>query len=228
MALTPERITALPTAEELEEGYYLLIDSPTLGTRKIAVENFIPPKLDLYRWDFTKSLVDEVQGKTATISGNATQGNDGVVISAKDGFLNFLGSDEVTADGKVIEIDLSLNIASIYAQGSWIILGDSSNNDGYYFQQATNVWKMYYSRAQHNSSISWSEESNYNILANGGILKFEVANQKMNVYLNDELVQQFDNFTTVNLYGIIGKAYGQKSAFTMTIRSIRIYENEEV
>lgn len=40
--LTPERITALPTAEELEEGYYVLIDSPTLGTRKIAVENFRP------------------------------------------------------------------------------------------------------------------------------------------------------------------------------------------
>ena len=224
--LTPERITDLPTAEELESGYFVLIDSPTLGTRKIAAENFIPPKLDLYRWDFTKSLVDEVQGKTATLSGSATQGNDGVVISAKDGLLNFLGSDEVTADGKVIEIDLSLNIVSIYSQSSWYILGDSSNNDGYYFQQSTNVWKMYYSRAQHTSSISWSEESNYNILANGGLLKFEVANQTMNVYLNDELVQQFDNFTTVNLYGIIGKAYGQKSAHTMTIRSIRIYENE--
>ena len=188
-----------------------------------------PPEPNyLYKWDFTKSLVDEVQGKTATLSGSATQGNNGVVISAKDGLLNFLGSDEVTADGKVIEIDLSLNIASIYSASSYYILGNSSNNDGFYYQQAGQVWKMYYSRAQHNSIISWSEESNFNILANGGILKFEVTNQTMNVYLNDELVQQFDNFTTVNLYGIIGKAYGQKSAFTMTIRSIKIYENEEV
>ena len=221
-----ERITNLTEADSIEEGYYLLMESPTLGWRKIAAENLAPDK-DLYRWDFTKSLVDEKQGKIAIISGNATQGNDGVIISAGDGLLNFLGNDEVTADGKVIEINLSLNIASIYAQGTWYILGDSSNNDGYYYHQSVNTWKMYYSRAQHNSSISWSEESNFNILANGGILKFEVANQTMNVYLNDELVQKFDNFVTTNLYGIIGKAYGTKSAFTMTIRSIRIYANEE-
>ncbi len=210
-------------------GAIFALDSDTVPTGYQETTPPEPPTPEpdyLYRWDFTKSLVDEVQGKTATISGSATQGNDGVVISAKDGLLNFLGSDEVTADGKVIEIDLSLNIASIYAQGSWTILGDSSNNDGYYYQSGTQTWKMYYSRAQHDSSISWSEESNYNVLANGGILKFEVANQKMNVYLNDELVQQFDNFVTTNLYGIIGKAYSQKSAFTMTIRSIRIYENE--
>lgn len=188
-----------------------------------------PPEPDyLYKWDFTKSLVDEVQGKTATLSGSATQGNGGVIISAKDGLLNFLGTDEVTADGKVIEIDLSLNIASIYSQSSWYILSDSSNNEGYYYHQSVNLWKMYYSRAQHTSSISWSEESNYNVLSNGGILKFEVSNQTMNVYLNDELVQKFDNFVATNLYGIIGKAYNTKSANTMTIRSIKIYENEEV
>ena len=60
-----ERITNLPEADSIEEGYYLLMESPTLGWRKIAVENFIPPEPDyLYKWDFTKSvdpLVDELQ-----------------------------------------------------------------------------------------------------------------------------------------------------------------------
>lgn len=210
-------------------GAIFALDSDTVPTGYQETNPPEPPTPEpdyLYKWDFTKSLVDEKQGKIATLSGSATQGNNGVIISANDGLLNFLGSDEVMADGKVIEIDMSLNIDDIHAQRSWFILGDSSNNDGYYFMRPLNTWKMYYSQDQHDSSISWSEVSNFNILANGGILKFEVANQTMKVYLNDELVQQFDNFTTVNLYGIIGKGSSTKSAYTMTIRSIKIYENE--
>lgn len=51
LMLTPERITDLTEAEELESGYYVLVDSPTLGTRKIAVEKFKPE--EVYFANFT-------------------------------------------------------------------------------------------------------------------------------------------------------------------------------
>ena len=228
--LDKNRITDLEEATELEEGYYIMLDSPTLGTRIFDVNN-LKPDNDLYRWDFTKSLIDEKQGKEATLLGSATRGSEGVTISDKTGVIDFLGNDSVSlANGICIEFnfkEITISYSSS-SQSSSYVWGDGSNNDGYYFHNNGNLWKMYFSRSQRSSSISWSEEQNKNAFTNGGIIKFEIKNQVANVYYNDNLIQSFDNYTMSTLWGRIGKQYGPKSAHVMTIKSIRIYENEEV
>ena len=64
----PQDIEA--TQETVLENDYILIDGVTNGTRKIKIENIIPPEPThnyLYYWDFTKSLTDEIQGNVAEL-----------------------------------------------------------------------------------------------------------------------------------------------------------------
>lgn len=104
--LTPERITALPTAEELEEGYYLLIDSPTLGTRKIAVENFIPPaKVNyIYDWDFTEGLTDKINGTVAVLNNGVTQDSGGLHFTSSSQFVK-LNTEPLNMKNKTVVIE---------------------------------------------------------------------------------------------------------------------------
>ena len=46
--LTPERITQLPEASEIGESDYILLDSPTLGTRKFLASKLEPSDPHIY------------------------------------------------------------------------------------------------------------------------------------------------------------------------------------
>ena len=90
--LTPERITQLPEASEIGESDYMLIDSPTLGTRKILASTFVPPEPQhnyLYKWDFTKEvdpLVDEINGQKVVDIYNVTQDNNGLYFDSASSY----------------------------------------------------------------------------------------------------------------------------------------------
>ena len=60
----------------------------------------------LYKWDFTKSLTDEIKGVTAKTN-NATQGSSGITFSKGNTYLQLTHAKEDMA-GKSVEIDFSV------------------------------------------------------------------------------------------------------------------------
>lgn len=223
--LTPERITDLPTAEELESGYYVLVDSPTLGTRKIAVENFIPPENYLYKWDFTKSvdpLVDEIEGAEIELFNGATRDSNGIIINNTSQYVKIPVALNVN---NIYEIDFS-NCSKDFgnAQDGRII----ALSNRYFCWSYQLKWFVYEDRDLYDDS--GSEYNNDVTILNGKTLKILWDNeQKLCAYADDTLFYkcpQANKLITSRLFYIGGyNNYGFKN---MTITGIRIYENEEV
>lgn len=247
--LTPERITALPTAEELEEGYYLLVDSPTLGTRKIAVENFIPPaELDLYRWDFTKSLTDEVQGITAEFMG---QNASGITRDAQGLHINnsyqsvYLG--EIDLMGCIVEIEVGeMNLNVITSQNSDLLTNSSAKenctNGGtealYY--KANVGWCSYGYVSSTSSSQErhvFSSSLSRNDAFNNKNIKLYFSYGSVSLYVDDVLINKNDNqwFNTDNhscghlfLFGYnkYNGSWYNGNIYNITVKKVRIYKNQ--
>lgn len=216
-----ERITNLPEADSIEEGYYLLMESPTLGWRKIAAENFKPPETDLYRWDFTKSLIDEVQGVEAILT-NASRDNNGVYLNTNNSCCKFL-TEDISTDNKsyTIEIEIGESNAGFSGgyNGRFLMF---TYDKGYIYRGATNRW-AFYSKNGAWVDASWSDRGQKNIF-NNSIIKAILYNGKCEIYKNDNLVQTFTNVVNV-LFNSIGSTNGN-AFYNITIKSIRIYETE--
>lgn len=106
--MAEQRIINTPTAEDYTNDSYVLIDGQTNGTRKILISNILKPSEPdyIYKWDFTQSLIDEIDGKTATLGKNAVRTNQGVSFTGKGDRVVISGLSKNFLINKTIEIDV--------------------------------------------------------------------------------------------------------------------------
>jgi hypothetical protein len=215
--LDKERLIKAPTitAEEVAEDDYVLIDSPTLGTRKIAAENFIPPKLDLYRWDFTKSLVDEVQGVEAILY-KCERDENGIYV---DGTSNDITFTNVAFEiGKTYEFKFG-NMQ--YKAGQTLISfsNDSFNNNSpFSWSSGSKVWGI--------NQDGW-KASNVKVKEfPNSTLKLVILSDRIDIYQDNTKL----GYITIVLNSYISFRVGNRFSGTFRnfyLEAIRIYANEE-
>ena len=234
--LDKNRITDLEEATELEEGYYLLIDSPTLGTRKIAVENFIPPDKDLYRWDFTKSLIDEKQGIEFVLNKNGdnypTLNQNGLYFqrTSSSGAGRAVATLNENLFGKTIEIDYGeTNIQRRYSNEQEFFAFSS----GGYIYRDSSRWGL-----RNASSGGWNDfsaEIGANYFSNKTLKLVIYENSKVDVYsidgdietkLNLADIIEPNGYITNNIYLGSGQSEARTIGINFTVKAVRIYENE--
>lgn len=223
-----ERITNLPEADSIEEGYYLLMESPTLGWRKIAVENFIPPEPDyLYKWDFTKSLTDEIQGVTAVLNGGATRDENGLHIQGGAQYCQFLFEDIATTNKSyTFEMDCGEFVRKLN-NSQYTIATYNKNNGMYAFEYSGGNGWGYWNGSSWVFDKTWAAYNNSNIFDNKKI-SFIFENSTITVKVDNTVVQNFSDTKINKIFRFIGNNSNDKSYYNMTIKSIKIYENEEV
>lgn len=235
-----ERITNLPEATEIEEGYYILLESPTLGWRKIAAENFVPPEPDyLYKWDFTKAvdpLVDEINGITFSLDTNAdnypTLTQDGLYFqrTSSSGAGRAIATLNENLQGKTVEIDYGeTNIARRYSNEQEFFAFSSY---GYIYRDSS-VWGL-----RNASSGGWNDfstEYGANYFSNKTLKLVIYENSKVDVYsINGDIETKLNLSDIIEPNGYISnKMYlgsGDNKTRTIginfTVKAVRIYANE--
>lgn len=193
---------------------------------------FEKPFQYLYKWDFTKSLTDEIQSQTAALSG-ATQDSNGLHFSSSDHKAELCPID---MRGKTIEIDIS-SIDWKGGSSHISLITTSSSNDpcGILFYWQNNYWTARYWNTSSGSG-AWSRDR-YGINTsdmNGHTIKLVCKNDSVKLYIDDvakNTVSIDGDISNPNNHSlIIGKtgtnAY-YKSLYDMTITGVRIYANEE-
>lgn len=196
----------------------------------------------LYKWDFTKSLTDEVQGVTATLVWNASQDSAGVH------FLHYLDAmnmspSPINMNGKTIEIDIaSFVFAGDIAHHVRFIMNLPGNTDrgygtGMLIRRSTNLkWNTFLPNSQatnYNWGSSWNIQDSD---LNGHTLKMScVDGNKLSMWIDDQLVdtKQGDytylSSTECDYLRIGGCGYlvsDGDQCYNMTITGIRIYNNQ--
>lgn len=196
----------------------------------------------LYKWDFTKSLTDEVQGVTATLVNQASRDSTGVHFLHALDAMN-MSPNPINMNGKTIEIDIA----------SFVFAGQNNSHVRFIMNMPSNTergngtgmlirkyqdlrWNAYLPNSQA-TSTGWG--SSWNIQdsdLNGHTLKMSCENDnKLSMWIDDQLVdtKQGDytylNSTNCNYLRIGGlgesKGYGDQ-CYNMTITGIRIYNNQ--
>ena len=202
----------------------------------------------LYKWDFTKSLVDEKQGAEATYYGSnaasITRDSEGIHINNTNQCVYLCSGVELV--GKTVEISISdyspvhtpktadsilchcdddrvKSIPYLYFNGAgehrWVVYG--------YYDSSTNTG---YNQTI-SSTLSPTDLDN-------SVIKFIFGDVKgVSVYLNDSLIGTADNLyfnansahVSINNLYLLGKTAnsGANDWYNMTITGVRIYENEE-
>ena len=195
----------------------------------------------LYKWDFTKSLTDEVQGVTATLVQNASQDSAGVHFLHGLDAMN-MSPNPINMNGKTIEIDIA----------SFVFAGDNSNHVRFIMNAPSNTDSIYgtgmlirrYTNRKWNTFLPNSQVTNYgwgdswNIQdsdLNGHTLKMSCEDgNKLSMWIDDQLVdtKQGDytylsspecDYLRIGGFGYLASDGDQ--CYNMTITGIRIYEN---
>lgn len=174
----------------------------------------------LYNWDFTRSMVDTVNGAEATLSGAIRDGN-GVTID--DGSESvFLGNFWRT--NRTIEVDFGSFTPNITATHVLVMFGSSN---GFSRWANGDTWGVY-------CNGTWNAPdpkiSDRNYFANA-TLKLKVAEDgAISVYRNHEwMMTSTQTFATadapIHIGKVIGSSYGSVQPITVT--GCRIYEGVE-
>lgn len=123
----------------------------------------------LYKWDFTKSLVDEVNGAEATLLGKVERTSGGLsfdnsISNNKTGASAYLG--HINMIGKTIEIDVaSMEFSGNSNKHVRLLMNarsddDTSNNDGFgsvIYRSSTKIgWAAYGYTGETASTKAWS------------------------------------------------------------------------
>lgn len=205
----------------------------------------------LRNWDFTQSLIDSVQGATATISGTGIERTSaGVVFNGADQRISI--PDDWDMVGKSIEVD----VASFSFQGSlsyhirFLLLNDGSASYGWgpIIYHSTGEWAAYGAGTSGaGSNGKWSSAWSASLTGttsevlnafNGKTVKVEFENiNTTSLYLDDVLAGTITDIylgnTSRHKRIFIGSTSGNDGAskgnqcYNMTISALRIYENEE-
>lgn len=99
----------------------------------------------LYNWDFTKSLVDTVNGTQATLVGAATQNANGLTITDKTSGANF---GTIAKKGMTFEVDIaeSSTITNLTTNGRLLCFNASdgnANGTGVVWRGSESAWNTY-------------------------------------------------------------------------------------
>lgn len=209
----------------------------------------------LYKWDFTKSLVDEKQGAEATYYGSnaasITRDSEGIHINNEKQCI-YIGQMDMT--GKTLEVDIPyFELAGSSSSNTDFVSHSSSKTNDYYSIRSLyftpgSGWYCYgYGsinayKSDRNSAIIDAQHPLSDI--NGKTLKIIYKTTGgIDVYFNDTLIGS-DSTKWFNTYpdrhsaefiylggkpqqgGGSGQTYNGNS-YNMTITGVRIYENEE-
>ena len=206
---------------------------------------FIPdiPEHDyIYKWDFTKSLVDEIQGSAVTLGANAVRTSSGVSFTGKGDRIIF--DTSVNIFDRTIEID----IANCDFKGNtsydmnFLIIPTTLTlyASPLSYIKSLNGWGVYNSR----NDYIYPNTNDRNYFNNGTIKIImetpqggSAEKQNIKLYFNNNLVGGFDKYylrekiSDKNI--TIGSSNNSTSSngdqcYDMTITGVRIYANEEV
>lgn len=181
----------------------------------------------LYKWDFTKSLTDEIQGVTAVLNGGATRDESGLHIQNKEQYCQFLFEDIVTTNkGYTFEMECGEFVTQGYRYQYSIATYDKNNGMYTFYSDSGNGWEYFNGRSWVMDK-TWSEYNNSNIFDNKKI-SFIFGNSTITVKVDNTAVQTLSNTNLNKIFRFVGNNKGDNSYYNMTIKSIKIYENEEV
>lgn len=172
----------------------------------------------LYKWDFTKSLTDEVAGAVATL-GNATF-TEGTGVTG-NGYIK-LGNYIHNYIGKTYEIDFA-SFEKTNTNRLSRVLGLSSNSFFAYDDQVGYICK------KNNTEQTYTSTSNTTSFTNKTLKLVFVSDSSLMVYLDDTLIYDGGTFVSeTNTTFYIGDSAGTSvlAMETFTVTGVRIYENE--
>lgn len=195
----------------------------------------------LYKWDFTKSLVDEIQGKEVILKNGLTRNNQGLIFNQATQIAT-LG--EISLDGKTIEIDVPSFDCKANASYHMRFLTNTNNpsDNGtgaliYRNKSKYNQWGAFGYTENAYSVCTWSHYglTGENALDNKTVKIIFNQNQNTELYLNDTYIGTSEVYFVPSLtkYVEIGgvssssKASSGDQCYDMTISGVRIYENED-
>lgn len=186
-----------------------------------------PGSPPIYFWDFTKSLVDEKQGVTAVLNGGATRDENGLHLQGAEQYCQFLFEDIVTTNKSyTFEMECG-EFVKKSNNFQYTIATYDKNNGMYTFEyNGRNGWG-YFNGSGWIFDKSWVEYNNSNIFNNKKI-SFIFGNSTITVKIDNTVVQNFSNTKINKIFRFVGNNKGDNSYYNMTIRSIKIYANEEV
>lgn len=192
---------------------------------------FIPDKPEpdyLYKWDFTKSLTDEIEGLTSEVRGNATfTPGEGVTIGSQGGYL--YSNCIAMKVGYTIEIDFSTCTKAFSNVHGRLITVNGVGDSGFIYRNMSpsSRWQVYRSGKGWRNYTTTNQNSD---IFSGKTLKMTfLENNMIKVYSDNILVYDGESILYNDLYTEklnIGSEDGQ-NFYNMTITGIRIYENEE-
>lgn len=180
----------------------------------------------LYKWDFTKSLVDEINGVNFVIQKGITQNENGLNFTKMDsyGYIDH----PLYVDNKIIEIDVVSYNASGYGTGtnnnvSFIMntTNNSSGKSGYYntgilrYKQGTG-WGYYLNTSDSSQNREWGLWGLTDIDAiSGKTIRIQCEDRnKMTLWLNNTLINTVQGNTYHSRPEQSGTLYGT-SLFTL-------------
>lgn len=180
-----------------------------------------PEPTYLYKWDFTKSLTDEVGNVTATL-GNASF-TEGTGVTG-NGYIK-LGNYIHSCIGKTYEIDFA-SFEKTNTDRLSRVLGINSNSFLGYDDQVGYICK------KNNSQKTYMTTSNIVSFTNKTLKLVFVSDNSLQVYLDDTLLYEGDTFAYNTNPGVefyIGNSAGSSvhAMETFTVTGVCIYENEE-
>lgn len=230
-------------------SYYTLSGTLASGTSTITAEyldntdtfDVIVDTTYLYAWDFTRSLVDQVQGVTAQL-GAATgavlpvRTSNGIELTAATQGVKLLS--DFTFPGRTIEFD----IANMVFGGSksnhirMIMYSDTGFNsgDGPLIWRYTSGWSSYTSGWTGVwSGMGGTSDEVINSMSGKTVkLVFHENGQRISLYIDDTLIEAKDMASSysskryLHFGGSFGSASNGDQCYNVTLSGIRIYENE--
>lgn len=181
----------------------------------------------LYEWDFTDSLTDKKQGKTATLQGSATftQGT-GIVIVQSLGVLDLgdSGSGLGFQSGRTYEIDFA-SMTKRYNEDHRLFC--SAAKTGFTWNHSNSRWQVY-----DDVTSSWrnyTTTSNDVNIFNGKTAKIIIPadGQTTDIYANDTLIYSGASLQTGQSGNAMRIGSTNKGYIDMTITGVRIYETPQ-
>lgn len=237
------------TTTTLDSAEYTLSGTLTAGTSTITVtyegktttftvtvtHNVTP----LYDWDFTESLVDSIEGMTATLRGGSTRTDEGVVFNGTNQCA-ILTNSKVAISNKTVIIDIPSGQLAASGSSSHARLFSSSNNsDGNtssssacFVFQYNQGWNVY-------TGSSWGTKLNSSTYP----LTF-FDNKRLKLYIGSDMKVKVsyasmdsDTFTTIGTftaawgssyssgYLVLG-GYNTNNTAPITFSRVQIFDGE--
>lgn len=223
------RIINYPEALTITDDDYVILDSVDRNKPvKIKASYFgsqEPPEPEpdyLYKWDFTKSLTDEIAGVTVSLRGNATKNENGIFINDSASYVSLNINDILTQNQVVImEFDIGeMTDENGDAHGRFLMW---QSETGLILDRNKNPkqWDIF--------GLTWNfsqpPTTNSSIFSNS-TLKLVLKNIDVEIYVNNIYITKI----TVAGYGqLVNFRYigsGSQSFHNVNIKALRIWTEE--